>query len=446
MGYTFRAYKPYYKRNLTIATPIIFSHMGQMFVQLADSVMVGRLGAAPLAAVSFGNAIFLVLFIFGLGFSIGITPLVGEKYVQGNHRHNAAYLHNSLILYPLMGLVICGAQLAMVPLLRYMGQPQEVITLAVPFYRWLALSIVPFMVFASFKQFLEGLGNTKVAMVIVVACNVVNIALNYLFIYGNFGFPALGAAGAGLSSFIARCCMAVAIALYFTRRDSFRRYFHFYRRANLALRHVRSLMRVGLPISVQMFLESTVFSLTTVMVGWIGVNALAAHQVAMSTISFAWMLLIGVVSATTVMVSHQAGRGDREGVRMTAHASYHMTFVYTILMGIVFVTCRNVIPFVFTSDRAVGATAAHLLLIAAGFELFDGLQFTSAGILRGLKDVIYPMWVALISYVVLSLPVAWLLAFRVGLGVNGVWLGVAVGLALAAYLLNRRYRKRMAGF
>jgi len=237
--------------------------------------------------------------------------------------------------------------------------------------------------------------------------------------------------------------MPVMLALYFVRKDSYRRYFRFYDRANIALRHVASLLRIGLPISVQMFLEGLAFSLTTVMVGWIGVNALAGHQIALSAVSFAWMALIGVVSATTVMVSHEAGRGNREGVRRTANAAYHVVLAYTVAVGIFFVLCRNILPLAFTSDRGAVAVAAHLLVIAAGFEICDGLQFTSLGILRGLKDVRYPMLVSMLSYIVLNLPAAYLLAFTLRLGVDGVWFGVALGLSLAAWLLNRRYRKLM---
>ena len=440
---TIKDYKPYYKRNLTIAIPIILSNMGQMFVQLADNIMVGRLGAVPLAAVSFGGAVFSMLFIFGLGFSMGVTPMVGEKYVQGNHRRNAQYLHNSLILYTLMGAVICGAQFAIAPLMRYMGQPEEVVAMAMPFYTWLALSTVPFMIFAAFKQFLEGLGNTRMAMVIVIVCNVINILFNYLFIYGKFGFPALGAEGAGVASFVTRCCMAVMIAVYFLRRDSFMRYFRLYSRENISIRHMVTLMKLGLPISIQRFVEGVAFSLITVMVGWIGVNALVAHQIALSVVNFTWMILVGVVSATMVMISHEMGRDNKTGVRMTATASYHITITYNVMVGIIFVACRNVIPLAFTSDREVVAVAAHLLVIAAAYEICDGLQFASLGILRGLKDVKYTIWVSIVSYMALNLPVAYLLGFTLRLGVDGVWIGVAFGLSLAAWLLNRRYRKLM---
>ncbi|GHV00602.1 MATE family efflux transporter [Bacteroidia bacterium] len=443
MSYRFGDYREYYRRNLVIAGPIILSHVGQMTVQLADNIMVGRLGALPLAAVSFGGAVFFILFIMGLGLSMGITPLVGEKHVQGHHRHNAIYLQNALVIYIVMGLLICALQYAMIPLLYRMGQPEEVVRLAVPFYKYMALSMAPLMVFAAFKQFLEGLGNTKVAMYVVVICNVVNVGLNYLFIYGHGGFPAMGAAGAGLASFISRCLMAVMIVVYFLHRDSLRRYLDLYRPAHIALRHMRTLLGVGVPISMQMVLEGGVFALSTVMVGWIGAEALAAHQIAMTIINIAFTMLIGVVSATTVMVSHEVGRGNREGIRRSANASYHMAIVYSLVMGMLFVALRNIIPLAFTADREVVAVASQLFVIAAGFEFCDAMQFASLGILRGLKDVRYTVAVAVVAYVLLNLPVGYALAFKVDLGVNGVWLGFAFGLSCAAFLLNRRYRRQM---
>ena len=443
MGYRFGDYKQYYIDNIKLAAPIIMSHVGQMSVQLADNIMVGRLGALPLAGVSFGGAVFFFLFIFGVGLSLGLTPLVGERFVRGQHRRSAAYLQNSLLLYGLIGVAICALQFAIIPFFGYMGQDQQVIEVALPYYKYMALSMIPFMIFAAFKQFLEGLGNTKVAMWIVITCNIVNIIFNYLFIYGKFGFPALGAEGAGLATFISRCLMPVMIVVYFFSKDTFKRYFKLYNRANFDIKHITTILGVGVPISLQMFMEGGAFSLSTIMVGWIGADALAANQIAMSTVSFAFMMLIGVVSATTIQVSHQMGRRSKEGVRMVASASYHMSLVYSLLVAIIFISFRGLIPQAFTSDQAAVAVASKLLVIAAFFEISDMMQFTSLGILRGMKDVRYTVVAAFVAYILVNLPVAYLLAFPLGLGVNGVWLGSACGLSLAAFLLNRRYRMNM---
>ncbi|MDR0511188.1 MAG: MATE family efflux transporter [Rikenellaceae bacterium] len=443
MSYSFASYREYYLRNIRLAAPIILSQVGQMMVQIADSVMVGQHGPTPLAAVSFGNAVFFILFIFGLGLSMGVTPLVGEKFAAGEHRHSAAYFQNSLLLYFVIGLAITVLQLALVPFMGLMGQEPQVVTLAVPYVRWLALSMFPFMIFAAFKQFLEGLGNTRVAMYIVLGCVGLNILLNYLLINGKSGFEPMGAEGAGLATFISRCCMAAGIIVYFLCRDTFRRYFSLCRWKNFGLGRLRRLLGVGAPISLQMVMEGSAFALSSIMIGWIGDKELAANQVALSVISFAFMMLVGIVSASTVLVSHEVGRRNRDGVRMAAGATYHIAIAYGVLSALLLVAFNRLIPIGFTDDPATIDIASRLLLIYACFELADALQFVSLGILRGMQDVRYTAVVAFVACILFNLPTGYLMGFTLGLGVYGVWLGYAVGLGLAAVLLWLRLRSKM---
>lgn len=204
-----------YRKTLNLAVPVVLSQIGQLVVQFVDNAMVGRLGAVPLAGVAFGGNIFFFLFIFGIGLAMGLTPIVGEQYAQGKHRKSASFLQNSVILYTVLGIVICAIQFAVIPLFSHMGQPEEVIEAGLPYYRYLAWSMIPLMLYSAFKQFLEGVGNTKVAMVITIVSNVVNVIFNYLLIYGKFGFPEMGAAGAGLSTLISRILTPVLIIGYF---------------------------------------------------------------------------------------------------------------------------------------------------------------------------------------------------------------------------------------
>lgn len=229
-------YREHYLLNLKLAGPVVLSQVGQVTVQIFDNAMVGRLGALPLAAVSFGGTIFFMIFVLVNGLSMGLTPLVGEQYARGRFRRAAAYFQNSLLLYTALGIAAFALSQAIVPLMFHMNQPEEVVTGAVPYYRYVTLSIIPFMLFASFKQFLEGVGNTTANMVIIITTNCINIALNWVFIYGNLGAPEMGAAGAGLATLISRVCMPVFALAYFLGKERFRRYFRYFKRDVFALR------------------------------------------------------------------------------------------------------------------------------------------------------------------------------------------------------------------
>lgn len=437
----FRKLLPQYRENLALALPVILAQVGQIFVQLADNAMVGRLGAAPLAAVSFGGALFMIFMIWGMGLTLGLTPLAGEAYAQGNHRTVAGLFQNGLALYTLAGMFLFCILYGIGQYMDHFGQPPEVVELARPYYYYLAWSIIPFMVYAGFKQLLEGVGNTKTAMVIVITSNLINILFNYLLIYGKFGFPEMGAAGAGLATLIARVCMPAMMIVYFFRKDGLRRYFRFFSWAGQSWRRVGRLLDVGLPISLQMLMEILAFSLTAIMMGWIGTVQMAAHQVVVSFASFAFMIVIGISSAATITVSHQYGRGSLQGLNRAAQASYHLGITANLITMTCFIVFRHWIPSLFTSDVAVIGMAAQLFILAGLFQVFDGLQVVSVGILRGLQDVKTAMFYAFIAYIAVNLPVGYFCAFVLEWGAPGLWVGFIVGLGLAAYLMNRRYRK-----
>lgn len=309
-----RNWLPQYRENLTLAVPVMLSQVGQVVVQLADNAMVGRLGALPLAGVSFGGAVFVIFMFWGMGVSLGLTPLVGEAYAKRDLRGAAALFQNSLVLYAATGIVLLALLLGLEALMDRMGQAPEVVAQARPYFRYLSWSIVPFMMYCAFKQFLEGVGNTSAAMVVMLTSNAINIGFNYLLIYGKCGFPEMGAAGAGLATLISRICMPLMMLAYFLRDVSFRRYLRFFTWAAQGWRRIRQLLSVGLPISVQMVLEVSAFALSSIMMGWIGAVELAAHQIVVTFGNFAFMAMVGISSATTILVSHRFGRGDLDGL------------------------------------------------------------------------------------------------------------------------------------
>ena len=434
---------PYYKRVLNLAFPVILSQAGQIMVQLVDNAMVGHLGAEPLAGVSFANSVFFMLFVLGTGMSLGLTPLVGEMYSVSNYRKSAAYLQNSILFYGCMGIGIFLLAMIVRPFMWRMGQSPEVVAQAVPYFTYVAISVIPFMVFASFKQFLEGIGNTKVAMAIIITSNVVNIIFNWLLIYGHFGFPEMGAAGAGLSTLISRILTPILIIWYFYKRDSFYRYFTLFKKENFSWQTIRSLVRVGSPIALQMFMEGSAFALTGIMMGWVGTVEMAGNQVASVISNLAFMIILGIGSAVTICVSHAYGQRNWLEIRRYAGTAYRLGLIWNVITALVFISLRYYIPFLFTSDERVVDMAAHFLVFVAIFQISDGLQANSVAIMRGIQNVKPIMVISLISYILISLPLGYFLTFHTAVGASGLWIGLIVGLSVAAVLYNASYRRRM---
>ena len=439
-----------YADLLRLALPVMLTQLGQVVVQLCDNMMVGRLGALPLAGVSFGGTVFFIIFALAIGFTLGLTPLVGELFAQNRKEEVAGYLQNSIALYLTMGVIFVALLLAAVPLMHYLGQPEEVVEVAIPYFKYLAWSVLPFMLFASFKQFLEGIGNTKVAMTIVVISNALNIFLNWVFIFGKFGAPELGAAGAGLSTLIARSVTPVMMIAYFLSKKEFRSYFDYFSwRKMMGLsregnRYCKELFRVGLPIAGHLTLENSAFCITSLMMGWIGTVEIAANQITTTMANVAFMMVVGIGSATTILTSHAYGARDRAQIKAVSRASYTVGLAWNTITALSFILLRNHIPLLFTNDPEVVRTAGMLLIFCGLFQFSDGLQCISTGLLRGIKDVAVILRIALVAYVIINVPLGYLLCFVVGWGAPALWMGFIAGLTIAAVLLIRRFRRQLS--
>ena len=430
--YRFSTYKRQYKANLKLALPVVLTQLGQILTQVADNLMVGRYGGGdpvPLAAVSFGGSVFFILFIAGVGIALGLTPLIGELYAQGDRCKSSQYLQNGLMFYTLLGFLVCGLQLAVIPLMYHMGQPVEVVDMAIPYYKLLAYSMPFIMLFFTFKQFLEGVGNTRVEMVVVILCNLMNVGLNWIFIYGHLGFEELGATGAGLGTLGSRIAMPIMIIGYFYKKQKYRAYLQGFSPRNYSVKTIRTLLRMGLPISLQMFLEASAFVGTSIMMGWLSKTAISANQIALTMGNFAFM------------ISHCYGARSLKELTLAAKASYHLVIAWNLFAAITFISLCNVIPTFFTTNAEVIDLASKLILLIAVYQLADGIQNVSVGILRGIQDVKIIMPIAFLSYIVFNLPVGYLLGFTLGMGAQGLILGFTVGLTTAAVLLIVRYRR-----
>lgn len=437
-------YRSHYSALLRLALPVVLSQLGQVVVQFADNAMVGRLGALPLAAVSFGSGVFFILFIFGIGITLGITPIVGALYAQGRKVEMADCLKNAVLFYTLAGVAITAVQFAFIPVMYRLGQPTEVVDAALPYYRYVACSMIPLMIYGAFKQFLEGVGNTSTAMIVVIGCNALNIFLNWVFIYGHCGFGAMGAAGAGLSTLVSRVAMPAAIVAYFFLSRRMRPYVESLSKVRCSGARIWQLFKMGLPIAMQMTMEGSAFVITSIMMGWIGTVEIAANQITTTLSNAAFMVVMGISSAATIRISHAYGAGDWRQLRMIAVSSYHVGLVWNLLAATVFISLRRVLPTIFTPDEAVVGIASSLLVLSAMFQISDGLQIISVGILRGMKDVGITMMIAFLAYIVINLPVGYLCAFVFGWGPEGLWCGYVFGLSIAAFLLNMRYRRRVS--
>ncbi len=441
--YKFSTYKDQYKSNLRLAFPVVLTQLGQILTQFADNLMVGHYGGddpVPLAAVSFGGAVYFILFIAGIGITLGLTPLVGELYAQGDRRKSAGLLQNGILFYTALGLVMSAVQLAIVPLMYHLGQPEEVVDMAIPYYRMLVYSMPFIMLFFAFKQFLEGVGNTKVEMVATIVSNAANIGFNWVFIFGNLGFAEMGAVGAGLGTLLARMIAPILMIGYFYSRDKYRAYLEGFSPRNYSWATIKKLLHMGFPISMQMFLESSAFVATSIMMGWFGAETMSANQIAITLCNCAFMIVMSIGAATTILVSHGYGVRAIGEMALAAKASYHLVLAWNALAAVVFITLRHYIPMLFTSNAEVIEITSALLIFSALFQLSDGVQNVSVGILRGIQDVKIIMPIALISYWLLNVPVGYFFGFTLGMGPEGLFVGFTFGLSMAALLMIVRIR------
>lgn len=436
-------YIPFYKRNLQLALPVVLSQIGQVTVHLVDNMMVGHVGTSELAAASFANSVFMVGMYFGMGITYGLTPMVGKAYGNNDLKKVIVWLKNGIFTHLASGLCLALLMCSIYFFLPLMGQPPGVLQLAKPYYLLLCASYLPFMLFFTLKQFFEGVGNTKMAMHITLISNVINVVLNYILIFGKLGFPQLGLVGAGIGTLVSRVAMPVLFAIYIVKSPRYRRFFVFAHLQSLVRERVVSLLKIGVPIGFQLIVEVAAFGIGAVMMGWLGEVPLAAHQVALGLASFTYMISLGVSQANTIRVSHQIGVKDYRSMKMAAFASTHLVLLFMSVMAVVFVIGRNFLPLMFTVDVEVIRISAGLLIVAAVFQLFDGLQVVMLSTLRGMADVKVPMYMAFFAYMLIGIPTSYVFAFLLKVGPQGIWFGYLMGLGTAGIMFYFRFKKNL---
>lgn len=436
----YQTYKPFYRRNLTVAFPIMLTQAGQMLVQLADNIMVGHLGTKELAGVSFANSIFIIGIVFCTGFSQGSTPHIGQAYGKGNFRQAGTFFQNSLLIDFIASIAVTAALAGVGFLMPMMGQDPEVLGFAKEYYNIMLWTIVPGIMFFGIRQFSEGIGITKYAMYLTLSANVLNIFLNWVLIYGKLGMPAMGVSGAAISTLISRIMMLAGFITLLLTVYPYRHYLKYFSKTAFHAKQIRQLLSTSFPLSIQSLTEICAFSLSTIMVGWLGATTLAGHQVAQSLSTLSFMIAIGIGAATTIRVSHQYGGGHYKDAKMAATASMHLSMLLMGTAGLLFVIFRNYIPFIYTTDKEVVSITANILILVAIYQIFDALQLSSLASLRALADVKVPMIMSFISYFLVCLPLGYVFGFVLDFGVYGVWTGLMLGLFFAAVLYNTRFR------
>ncbi len=430
---------------MRLALPVMLSQFGAIVVQMADNLMVGQYGGdnpIPLAAASLANSYFFLPFIATMGMTFGITPIVGELFAQGDRRESASYLQNGILLYTLLAIGMTILQFTAIPLMWHLGQPEEVVALSIPYYNTLVWSMVPVILFFSIKQFLEGIGNTTVAMVCVIISNVINILLNYMLIGGEWGAPEMGIRGAGLATLISRIIQMSILLLYFFNTSKFRDYVSSFSPLNFGREVQKKLLKIGLPITSQLFFEVSTFVVIGFMFGWFSTEAIGAFQIALTLGNASFMIVIAISTATTILVSHKFGKGNISQMRRTSSAAWHIVTLWSVIVALLFCALRHQLPLLFTSNREVAEIASTLILMIAIYQIPDGLQAIGVGIMRGMQDVRIIPAIAFSSYWLFNLPIAYLCAFHLGMGASGLYMGLIVGLVVATILTYVRIKRK----
>ncbi|WP_347374350.1 MATE family efflux transporter [Aequorivita sp. Q41] len=444
----FSDYTKEFKYNTKLATPVILGMLGHQVVALVDNIMVGQLGSAELAAVSLGNSFMFVAMSLGVGFSTAITPLVAEADGEGNREKGKSSFKHGLFLCIMLGLVLFGVVMAARPLMYVMKQPPEVVDLAMPYLTLVAASLVPLIIFQGFKQFSDGMSMTRFPMYATIIANLVNVLLNYMFIFGKFGAPELGVVGAAIGTLVSRVVM-VGYLWYLLSRDKKSHYFVTQIKImTLSKKMLKKLLGLGFPSAMQMFFEVAIFTSAVWLSGILGKNPQAANQVALNLASMTFMVAMGFSVAAMIRVGNQKGLRNFKELRRVAISIGLLTSILSLVFAVFFIIFNNDLPKIFldfdsvvdyADNLEVVTIAAQLLIIAAIFQFTDALQVVALGALRGMQDVKIPTVICFIAYWIIGFPISYYLSMHTSLESMGIWIGLLAGLSASGIMLVIRF-------
>ncbi|WP_186989887.1 MATE family efflux transporter [Constantimarinum furrinae] len=445
---TLSDYTKEFKYNISLATPVILGMLGHTLVALVDNIMVGQLGTAELAAVSLGNSFMFIAMSLGIGFSTAITPLVAEADSEGNFRKGKSAFKHGLFLCTVLSIALFLMVFIAKPLMYYMKQPPEVVDLAMPYLNLVAISLIPLIIFQAFKQFSDGLSLTKYPMYATIAANVVNVMLNYVFIFGKFGFPQLGLVGAAIGTLASRLIMVGYLWYMLSQHHKSREYVLHIRIFDLTKNMLKKILNLGFPSALQMFFEVAIFTAAIWLSGILGKNPQAANQIALNLSSMTFMVAMGFSVAAMIRVGNQKGLKRFKELRRIAFSIFLVTTLFAVVFAIFFMIFNTSLPKLyldyddtanFTDNFQVVSIAAKLMLIAAVFQISDAIQVVALGVLRGMQDVKIPTLITFIAYWLIGFPISFYLSMYGDYGSSGIWIGLLAGLTVSAVLLSVRF-------
>lgn len=428
--------------TIKLAIPIVIGELAQMALHIIDAAMVGAVSYKQLAAVSLVLATVNIPFVFGIGMTIAVSQMVSMANGRYDSKQVSHYFFNGFVLCSVFAVIISLGLVFGKNILYHLGQDPEVVQLAIPFMQLMSFSLIPMLLFMTLKQFTDGLEYTKTAMLLSLAALPVNVLLNWLLIYGNWGFPRLELVGAGWATLITRTLIFLVLGAVVLKHRTFRRYIAVSRTQwKLCRKTQGELLHIGIASSLQLGMEAGAFAVSSIIIGTLGAVTQAAHQIALSLASFTFMVSMGLAQAGSIRVSNSYGREDWKLIRIIGKSTIYTALIYGTFCAIIFSVLRHILPQMFNDDVQVIELAALLLLFAAVFQISDSTQAITAGLLRGIKDVKAPTIFIVIAYWVIGIPVGYLLAFHFDLGASGIWLGLITGLTFASAFLILRFRK-----
>ena len=435
-------YKSHLKETLKLAIPISVGQLGHIMMGVVDSIMVGKVGSASLAAASLVNGIFFLIIVLGIGLSMAASPLIAMAKSSRNLDECGKTLNHSLLVNLIFSIVLMLLVYLSSFIIPHLNQPQEVVKEAIPFMMVLIVSIIPFILFQTYRQFLEGLSIPNPPMIIAVLANLLNLFFNWVFVYGNLGMPQWGLFGSGVSTTISRWIMAITLILFTLNHKKISQYKPQINFRFIDTSLIKKLISIGLPSGFQYLLEVAAFSLAAIMIGWIGKTSLAAHQIALNLASITYMIILGISSAGSIRVGEAVGEKNVLQIRIAGFSALGLASLIMFTFGFCFILLKNILPTFYSNEIEVIEIASQLLIVAALFQIFDGLQATGIGVLRGLADTKIPMIFSFISYWLIGIPIELLLAFYFNLGAVGIWIGLLIGLALVGIFTIVRFNHK----
>jgi MATE family multidrug resistance protein len=445
---SFSNYTKEFSYNFKLAYPIILGMLGHTLIGIVDNIMVGKLGATELAAVSLGNSFIFIAMSLGIGFSTAITPLIAEADAEKDEKKIRSTFHHGLLLCTILGIALFIIIVLAKPIMLLMHQPIEVVEKAYPYIDWVAFSLIPVIIYQGYKQFADGLSKTKYSMYAIFMANVVHIFFNYVLIYGIWIFPKLGILGAALGTVISRIMMVVFMHYILKYDKNIKKYFKDFSFKEIKKSVLKKIVNLGTPSAMQMLFEVSLFTSAIWISGSIGKTSQAANQIALTLATITFMFAMGLSVTAMIRISNQKGLNDYIKLVIVAKSIFLLALIIEIVFALFFVVFHNYLPPLFLDteniqqaldNNQVIKIAAKLLLVAAVFQISDGIQVVVLGALRGLQDVKVPMYITFVAYWVIGFPISFYLGLYTELKATGIWIGLLAGLTVAAIFLYIRF-------